>query len=86
MHSVGARRLPVGPNIAATAVFVTDLSTANSSSFFPLATISLVAALSSFRASVSDNFLLAETRSLTSMLLASKNLDAFTQLVQPFLW
>jgi hypothetical protein len=74
----------VGPSIAATASFETLFATGNSLIFLPLATISLVAGFSSARASGSVSFLLAGVLSRTSILLASRNLDARVQLVQPF--
>lgn len=72
--------------MAATASLDTDFSTENSLSFLPFATYKVLADFNNFRASDSDSFLLAETVSFISMLLASKNLDALTQLVQPPRW
>ena len=83
-RTVGARRLPVGPSIACTASLDTTLPILNSVIFFPFATISLFADLSRVRASLSCSFRLAGDRSSTLTSLASKNLAARLQLVQPF--
>ena len=76
----------MGPSIASTASFLTFAPAGNSSSFFPFATISLLAAFASVEASLRPSFALALTSSLGSMPLASRNLEAFVQLVQPFRW
>ncbi len=81
--SVGARRLPVGPSMAAIASLLTDLLTSNSLTFLPLDTCSVEAALSMARASVACSFRLAGTDSFISTSLASKNLEALVQVVQP---
>lgn len=80
---VGALRLPVGPNIAATA---SSLLSVKVVTFLPLATMSLLAPLSKSRASSDCSLRLAGIVSLISTLLASKNLDALVQLVQPLRW
>ena len=81
----GARILPVGPRVAAMASSDTDFETEYSLTFLPLIAISLEAFSSSCRASSACNFLLAGTFSLMVISLASRNLDARLQLVQPFL-
>jgi hypothetical protein len=58
----------------------------NSSSFFPLATISLDDALAIAAASLRPSFRLALTSSFGSIPLASRNLDARVQDVQPLRW
>jgi hypothetical protein len=80
---VGARKFPVGPNIEATASSETPVLSENSLTFLPLSAINLLALASMASPSCACNFLLAGTFVLMSMLLASKNLDAFVQLVQP---
>lgn len=82
-RNVGARRFPVGPSMAATASLEMLDATENSLTFLPLATISLDAGFNSARASGSVSFLLAGVLSRISILLASRNLDALVQLVQP---
>ena len=84
-RNVGARMLPVGPSMAATASFEMLLATENSLIFLPLATISFDAGFNKARASGSVSFLLAGVLSRISTLPASRNLDARVQLVQPFL-
>lgn len=56
------------------------------STFFPLATMRVEASANSALASISCNFLLAETVSAIRTRLASMNLAARAQLVQPFRW
>ena len=75
--------LPVAPNMAATESFDIFSRVSNSSTFLPFAAIKEFAALSSALASFSCNFLLADTVSFIWIFLASKNLDAFVQVVQP---
>ena len=75
--------LPVAPNMAATESFDIFSRVSNSSTFLPFAAIKELAALSSALASFSCNFLLADTVSFIWIFLASKNLDAFVQVVQP---
>jgi hypothetical protein len=58
----------------------------NSLTFLPLATITTDAARASAAASERPSLRLAETVSPTSMLLASRNLDARVQEVQPLRW
>ena len=79
----GARKFPVGPSIASTASRLIRSFTENSLTFLPFATINLDTDLSSARASVACSLRLAGTASLISILFASKNLDAFVQVVQP---
>jgi len=81
---VGARMLPVGPNIEATASSVASLPPLNSLIFLPFNVISLLAELSNSFESAACSFLLAGTVSLISILRASKNLDALVQVVHPF--
>ena len=83
MRRHGARRLPVGPSIASTAAFGAFPAVLNSSSFLPLATISFDDALAIAAASERPSFLLADTLSRGSIPLASRNLDARWQDVQP---
>ena len=80
---VGALRLPVGPSIDATASAGTFPSSENVFTFLPLATINVVASLSSVVASVFCSFRLAGTDSVILIPLASRNLEALEQLVQP---
>ena len=80
---VGARRLPVGPSMASTDSLSTRVAILNSLTFLPFATMSLDADLSNAFASAACSFLLAGVVSLIGMLLASRNLDARVQLVQP---
>ena len=80
----GARKFPVGPSMASTASRLTRSFTTNSLTFLPFATISLDTDLSSPRASEACSLRLAGIDSLISILFASKNLDAFVQVVQPF--
>jgi hypothetical protein len=56
------------------------------SSFFPFATITSDAAFASFAASAFPSLRLAGTTSLGSIPFASRNLDAFAQVVQPLRW
>ena len=56
----------------------------HSSSFLPLATITLEAAFARAEASLRPSLRLAGTASRGSIPLASKNLDALPQDVQPF--
>ena len=83
--AVGALRLPVFPNMALTASSEVLSFPENSKIFLPLATVSLLAFFRSFNASSLWSLRLAGTVSETSILLASINLEAFVQLVQPFL-
>ena len=71
------------PSIAVTASSDVFSLPENSTTFLPLATVSLLAFFSSFNASSLCSFLLAGTVSAISILLASINLEAFVQLVQP---
>lgn len=80
---VGARRLPVGPSIASTASFGALPAVLNSLTFFPLATISFDDSLASAAASERPSLRLAGTISFGSIPLASRNLDARVQDVQP---
>ena len=80
---VDALRLPVGPSIDVTALAGTFPSTENVFTFLPLVTISVVTSLSSVVASVLCSFRLAGTDSVILMPLASRNLEALEQLVQP---
>ena len=80
---VGDRKLPVGPNMALTQSPRMRPLIANSVIFFPLITINLAAAARSVFASSTCSFRLAGATSSTSMLFASKNLDALAQVVQP---
>ena len=79
----GARKFPVGPSIASTASRLTRSFMENSLTFLPFATINLDTDLSSSRASDACSLRLAGMVSPTSILFASKNLDAFVQVVQP---
>ena len=58
----------------------------HSSSFLPLATMTLEAAFARVAASLRPSFRLAETVSRGSIPLASRNLDALPLDVQPFRW
>lgn len=80
---VGALRLPVGPSIAATALAGGFPPTEKVVIFLPLATINVVIPLSNALASASCSLRLAGTVSVTLTLLASRNLEALEQLVQP---
>jgi len=82
----GARRLPVGPSIASTQAFGAFPPGANSSIFLPLATTTRLAPFARATASLRPSFLEAETFSIGSILLASRNLDARVHDVQPFRW
>ena len=81
----GARRLPVGPSMASTTSRLA-LPPLKSLRFLPLATITLLAALAISAASLRPSFLLAETVCFGVIFLASRNLDALVQLVQPLRW
>jgi hypothetical protein len=76
----------VGPSIAETTADGALPPGLNTSSFFPFATITCEAAFASFAASVFPSLRLAGTTSLGSIPCASRNLDAFVQLVQPLRW
>jgi hypothetical protein len=80
---VGARRFPVGPSMASMSSSSMGTATENSSTFLPLAATILVTVSSRFLASSACNFLLAGIGSTISILLASRNLDALSQLLQP---
>jgi len=69
--------------MASMASWLTLFFTLNSLTFFPFIAINLLALLNKFFASEACSFWLAETVSAMSMLLASKNLDARVQDVQP---
>jgi hypothetical protein len=58
----------------------------HSSTFLPLATMTFDAALASAAASDLPSLRLAGTTSFASMPLASRNLDALVQDVQPLRW
>ena len=73
------------PNIALTASSEVLSVPENSTTFLPFATVSLLAFFSSFSASSLCSLRLAGTVSEMSILLASINLEALVQLVQPFL-
>jgi len=81
--NVGARRLPVGPSIAATASSSGDPLSLNSLIFLPLIAISFLADFSISAASFACSFLLAGTVSLASRLCVPKNLATRVQVVQP---
>ena len=72
--------------MAATASPETLPPTENLLIFFPLATIRVEASRSSALASASCSFRLAGTASVMSIRLASRNLEARVQLVQPLRW
>jgi len=73
------------PNIALTASSEVLSFPENSTTFLPFATVSLLAFFRSFNASSLWSFRLAGTVSEIAILLASINLEALVQLVQPFL-
>jgi hypothetical protein len=58
----------------------------NSTTFLPFATITRVATFAIFAASSRPSFFEADTISTGLMRLASRNLDALTQEVQPLRW
>ena len=82
----GDRRFPVGPSIASTTAFGAFPPGANSVTFLPLETMTFEACFASAAASDRPSFLLAETISFGLIFLASRNLDAFVQDVQPLRW
>lgn len=82
---VGARRLPVGPSMAAIASSLRPFLRSNDATFLPFMATRVDAAAMMSGQSAALNFLLASTVSLMSIERASKNLDALTQVVQPFL-
>ena len=59
------------------------LFTSNSTIFLPFMAINLLADFSMSFASAACSLLLADTVSAIAILLASKNLDALVQVVQP---
>ena len=83
--SVGARKFPVGPSIFSIKLESLMVAVSNFSTFFPLATISVVAADRSSWALSAPSFFDAEIASLGMISFASKNLAALVQLVHPFL-
>ena len=83
---VGARKLPVGPSMASMAAFEFFSADLNSLTFLPFETISFEAVFAMSEASFLPSFLFAETISFGSIPLASRNLDARVQDVQPLRW
>jgi len=77
--------LPVGPSMAALASSLRPFLRSKDSTFLPFIATSVEAASVMPGQSAALNFLLASTVSLMSIERASKNLDALTQVVQPFL-
>ena len=82
---VGARRLPVGPSMAATASGAAS-PPLNSLRFLPLATNRRLALFNKPAASDAPSFLLAGICSAISICWSAKNLAALVQLVQPGRW
>jgi len=72
--------------MAATAAALGLPAGLNSSSFLPFATYSVAAAFAIAAASDLPSLRLAGTISRDSIFLASRNLDARVQLVQPLRW
>ena len=83
---VGARRFPVGPSMASTTSLPAFPPGLNSLIFLPFATITFEAAFAISAASLRPSFRLAGTVSFGSIPLASRNLDARVQDVQPLRW
>ena len=83
--SVGARRFPVEPSMAAMAASLRPDFRSKDSTFLPFIATNRVALSVTSGQWSALSFLLAKTVSLMSTERASKNLDAFTQVVQPFL-
>ena len=75
--------LPVAPSIAVTASSVVFAPTSKWSTFLPFITTIFVEASAISLASSAWSFLFAETLSFTVISLASINLEALVQLVQP---
>ena len=75
----------MGPNIDSIASKGKFFDVSYSVTFLPFIAISFVPVLSKSAASLACSFLLAGTVSDISIPLASKNLDALVQVVQPFL-
>ena len=73
----------MGPSMAATMSAPAFPAGFHSATFLPLATKTLEAAFAMAAASDFPSFRLAETTSFGSIFLASRNLDARVQLVQP---
>jgi hypothetical protein len=86
VRSVGARRFPVGPSIASTHAFGALPPGEKVSTFLPLATTTLLAPFARLAASLRPSLREAGTTSRASMPLASRNLDARVQDVQPLRW
>ena len=80
---VGARILPVGPSIAASAWGDCSDCRSNSAIFLPFRAMSLLALSIRVWQSADCSFLLARAVSLMLILFASKNLDALVQVVHP---
>jgi len=82
---VGALRLPVGPSMLSRTSLDTFLPPSNDKIFLPLATVIFCAADARATASSRPNLRDAGITSFAVIFCASINLEALSQLVQPFL-
>jgi hypothetical protein len=80
---VGALRLPVGPSILSIISSDTSPLITKEATFLPFAIVMLSAEAAKLIASTRLSFRDAGMISFGTKLLASRNLDALTQLVQP---
>ena len=81
---VGARRFPVGPSIFSTTSDIFAVFISKTSSFLPFATRTFEDSFAMALASFALSLRLAGISSEIETFLASRNLDARVQLVQPF--